>query len=123
MTAFNIVAPVALQSTSRSRNTVPNHTRKAPLRLNLNECFCASAAYARANKAQAALAIRLPTALAAINSGGCSSARMIIAAPPAVGNAAISDPMNGPLRSTTMDAATTIEAVHRDLQCEPVPEQ
>src|SRR5512132_3804147 len=111
MTAFNIVAPVALQSTSRSKNTVPSHTRNAPLRLDLSERFCASAAYASANRAQAALAIRLPTALAAINSGGCSSARMIMAAPPAVGNAAINDPTNGPLRSTTTDAATTIEAV------------
>ena len=31
-----------------------------------------------------------------MNSGGCSTARMISAAPPAVGSAAISAPMNGP---------------------------
>ena len=36
---------------------------------------------------------------------------MIIAAPPAVGSAAMSEPMNGPLRSTMTEAATTIEAV------------
>ena len=47
---------------------------------------------------------------------------MIIAAPPAVGSAAISDPMNGPLRSTTTEAATTIDGGHRDLEREPVPE-
>ena len=34
-----------------------------------------------------------------------------MAAPPAVGNAAITDPTNGPLCSTTTDAATTIEVV------------
>ena len=36
---------------------------------------------------------------------------MISAAPPAVGSAAISAPMNGPERSTTTDAATTMPAV------------
>jgi hypothetical protein len=36
---------------------------------------------------------------------------MIIAAPPAVGSAAMSEPMNGPLRSTMTEAVTTIEAV------------
>src|SRR3569832_1162225 len=53
----------------------------------------------------------LPTAPLAMNAGGCSSARMIIAASPAVGREAISAPMNGPERSTTIEAATTIEAV------------
>jgi hypothetical protein len=36
---------------------------------------------------------------------------MIMAGPPAVGGAAINDPMKGPLRSTTTEPATTIEAV------------
>jgi hypothetical protein len=36
---------------------------------------------------------------------------MIIAAPPAVGSAAMSEPMKGPLRSTMIEAATTIDAV------------
>ena len=53
----------------------------------------------------------LPTALAAMKAGGCSTARMISAAPPAVGSAAISAPTNGPLRSTTTEAATTMLAV------------
>ena len=38
-------------------------------------------------------------------------ARMIIAAPPAVGSEAIIEPTNGPLRSTISDAATTMPAV------------
>jgi hypothetical protein len=53
----------------------------------------------------------LPTALAAMKPGGCSKAKIIMAAPPAVGSEAISEPMNGPLRSTTSEATTTIEAV------------
>ncbi len=44
---------------------------------------------------------------------------MIIAAPPAVGSAAMSEPMNGPLRSTMIDAATTIEAVIRIFSNNP----
>jgi hypothetical protein len=65
------------------------------------------------------LAIRLPTALAAMKLGGCSIARMIMAAPPAVGSAAISAPMNGPLRSTTIEAATTMLAVIATLSARP----
>jgi hypothetical protein len=42
-----------------------------------------------------------------------------IAAPPAVGSAAISTPMKGPLRSTTMEAATTIPAVIAILSKRP----
>src|SRR5690349_4536571 len=61
----------------------------------------------------------LPAALAAMKSGGCSSARMIIAAPPAVGNAAISEPRNGPLRSTTTEAATTMPEVSTILNRRP----
>jgi len=61
----------------------------------------------------------LPTALCAMNCGVCSSARMIMAAPPAVGSAAISDPMKGPLRSTTTEATTTIEAVIAILSASP----
>ena len=34
-----------------------------------------------------------------------------MAAPPAVGSAAINEPINGPLRSTTTEAPTTIDAV------------
>src|SRR5262249_36852678 len=64
-----------------------------------------------ANSAQASFAMRLPTALCEMNCAECSSARMIMAAPPAVGSAAINDPMKGPLRSTTTEAVTTIEAV------------
>ena len=44
---------------------------------------------------------------------------MIIAAPPAVGKAAISEPTKGPLRSTTTEAATTIEAVIAILRRRP----
>src|SRR5690242_1376215 len=61
----------------------------------------------------------LPTAPLAMKVGGCSSARMIIAAPPAVGRAAISAPMNGPERSTTIDAATTMPAVITILNRRP----
>ncbi|HSP49668.1 MAG TPA: hypothetical protein VLN61_05675 [Pseudolabrys sp.] len=53
----------------------------------------------------------LPTALCAMNAGGCSHARMIMAAAPAVGSEAISEPMNGLLRSTTTEAATTMVVV------------
>ena len=53
----------------------------------------------------------LPTALCAMNAGGCSIARMIMAAPPAVGSDAIRAPTNGPERSTTTEAATTMVAV------------
>ena len=42
-----------------------------------------------------------------------------MAAPPAVGSEAISEPMNGPLRSTTSEAATTIEAVIAILSSRP----
>ncbi len=66
-----------------------------------------------------ALATTLPTAAFAMKSGGCSSASMIMAAPPAVGSEAISDPMNGPLRSTTIEAATTIDAVITILSSRP----
>ena len=45
---------------------------------------------------------------------------MIMAAPPAVGSAAINDPMNGPLRSTTTDAATTMVAVIAILSRSPI---
>ena len=34
-----------------------------------------------------------------------------MAAPPAVGSAAISEPTKGPLRSTTSEATTTMDAV------------
>ena len=42
-----------------------------------------------------------------------------MAAPPAVGSAAINEPMNGPLRSTTSEATTTIEAVIAILSSRP----
>src|SRR5580704_12882413 len=58
-----------------------------------------------------AVAAALPTALAAMKPGGCSMARMIYAALAAVGNAAISAPMNGPERSTVTETMTTIKAV------------
>ena len=45
---------------------------------------------------------------------------MIMAAPPAVGSDAINEPMNGPLRSTTTDAATTIAAVIAILSRRPI---
>src|ERR1700733_15886985 len=48
---------------------------------------------------------------AAMNSGGCSSARMTYAAPTEVGSALISAPTNGPLRSTATETATTAVAV------------
>src|SRR5262245_44020437 len=70
----------------------------------------AVAVYVSANSAQAALATRPPTALVAINSGGSSSPRIIIAPAPEVGSEAMSDPTNGPLRSTTT-CCHTIEAV------------
>src|SRR3954470_18004985 len=54
-----------------------------------------------------------------MKSGGCSSAMMIYAAPAAVGSAAISAPMNGPLRSTATDATTTIVAVIAILRASP----
>ena len=50
-------------------------------------------------------------ALSAMNCGECSQARIMSAAPPAVGSEAINAPMNGPERSTTTDAATTMPAV------------
>ena len=46
-----------------------------------------------------------------------------MAAPPAVGSEAISEPMNGPLRSTTSEAATTIEAVIAILSSRPSKKQ
>jgi len=45
---------------------------------------------------------------------------MIIAAPPAVGSDAISEPMKGPLRSTMTDAATTMVAVIVILSRSPI---
>src|SRR3974390_1753323 len=54
-----------------------------------------------------------------MKAGGCSIARVIRAAPPAGASAAISEPMNGPLRSTTSEATTTIEAVIAILSSRP----
>ena len=47
---------------------------------------------------------------------------MIMAAPPAVGSEAISEPMNGPLRSTTTEAATTMLAVIAIFSSRPIKE-
>ena len=61
----------------------------------------------------------LPIALAAMNSGECSAAKIMYAAPAAVGSAAIKAPMNGPLRSTATEATTTIAAVIAILKARP----
>jgi hypothetical protein len=61
----------------------------------------------------------LPMTLWAMKCASCSTARMIMAAPPAVGSAAISAPMNGPERSTTTEAITTMPAVMTILSSRP----
>jgi len=61
--------------------------------------------------ATAPLIATLPMALAAMKSGVCSSARIVYAAPAAVGSAPISAPRNGPERSTATEVMTTTAAV------------
>src|SRR5262249_61106603 len=82
----------------------------------------AVAVYVSANSAQAALATRPPTALVAINSGGSSSPRIIMAPAPEVGSEAMSDPTNGPLRSTTTCCHDN-RGGHPGLERDPIPEK
>ncbi len=51
-----------------------------------------------------------------MKAGGCSKARMISAAPPAVGSAAISAPMKGPERSTDHRGGHDDARRHHDFQ-------
>src|SRR5260370_3672746 len=61
----------------------------------------------------------LRTAPAAMKAGGCSSAKMMLAALAAVGSAAISAARKGPLRSAATEATTTIVAVIAALSASP----
>src|SRR5580700_7999112 len=58
----------------------------------------------------------LPMAAAAPKAGGCSTAKMMQVALAAVGSAAMSAAMKGPLRSAATDTTTTIVAVIATLR-------
>src|ERR1700683_84980 len=61
----------------------------------------------------------VPMAPAAMNSGGCFSARMTYAAPTEVGSALINAPTNGPLRARATETATTAVAVSTIFRARP----